>query len=617
MGVLCEDNLKKLGRLNPNQRIVEDPGMYRPSTPILEWQAPKRSANPPKLPMWVVIALCSGLAMAVTGLAPHWLSEGETKVFLCVFIPASTVIISLITYMSITRHLQDMVALMMSINAPIDMDRVVEKLENGRFSRLREPWFVQVHTIRMFCRLLKYHHGVNPVSGEMLPQHVRAMSFSAGPKVADDASECESAALYSCFSGGSLNVAGGVASQLGKHSANAFASSTNRRPREADPLGDNSKGWDQVMGAAPENKNLIFEILKQIKPGMEMSKIPLPAHILEPRSLLERISDMFAHPDLFGAIVEAPNSIDRITRILRWFMSSLHVRPRGLKKPYNPILGETFECLFAQGTPDEVHYFAEQVGHHPPVSVFTAVHIRSGLSVTGSYMLKGRLVSPNCACISVEGRLELTIPPARPNTGDEPIERWSMAFPNVYVSSLLTTPRIEAGGDIKFVSSRGDISADLSFVRKPFFGGAYDDIKGTVFGKQRGQPLYAISGKWSELSQLESADGARKITLFDTSVSPPPLRPFVPPTVCPNPSRVMWAKVTEALRSMDSEAAQNEKNSLEASQREVRRAREARGEEYLPKFFRIVNEKKGPADDQWVYIGPDLTAPVEETRSPL
>lgn len=38
-----------------------------------------------------------------------------------------------------------------------------------------------------------------------------------------------------------------------------------------------------------------------VRPGMDLSKIALPTFVLEPRSLLERITDFFSHPDLiFG-----------------------------------------------------------------------------------------------------------------------------------------------------------------------------------------------------------------------------------------------------------------------------------------------------------------------------
>ncbi len=47
------------------------------------------------------------------------------------------------------------------------------------------------------------------------------------------------------------------------------------------------------------------------------------------------------------------------------------------KKPYNPIIGEMFQCSFrvpkaAANSPEDllITYCAEQVSHHPPISAF-------------------------------------------------------------------------------------------------------------------------------------------------------------------------------------------------------------------------------------------------------
>lgn len=40
------------------------------------------------------------------------------------------------------------------------------------------------------------------------------------------------------------------------------------------------------------------------------------------------------------------------------------------KKPFNPILGETFEGVWPDGT----KIFMEHVSHHPPISCFSVEH---------------------------------------------------------------------------------------------------------------------------------------------------------------------------------------------------------------------------------------------------
>ena len=48
---------------------------------------------------------------------------------------------------------------------------------------------------------------------------------------------------------------------------------------------------------ADENKNLLWPLLKQLRPGMDLSKVVLPTFILEPRSFLDKLSDYYYHAD--------------------------------------------------------------------------------------------------------------------------------------------------------------------------------------------------------------------------------------------------------------------------------------------------------------------------------
>lgn len=52
-----------------------------------------------------------------------------------------------------------------------------------------------------------------------------------------------------------------------------------------------------------ENKNLLLALLKQVRPGMDLSKVTLPTFILEPRSFLEKLADYYFHADLLATYV--------------------------------------------------------------------------------------------------------------------------------------------------------------------------------------------------------------------------------------------------------------------------------------------------------------------------
>lgn len=52
----------------------------------------------------------------------------------------------------------------------------------------------------------------------------------------------------------------------------------------------------------------------------------------------------------------------RFKCVLRWYLSGLYRKPKGLKKPYNPVLGETFRCCWKHQSPETyTYYIAEQV----------------------------------------------------------------------------------------------------------------------------------------------------------------------------------------------------------------------------------------------------------------
>lgn len=57
---------------------------------------------------------------------------------------------------------------------------------------------------------------------------------------------------------------------------------------------------EQVEELAEENKSLIWYVVKQVRPGMDLSKVVLPTFILEPRSFLDKLSDSYYHANFLS-----------------------------------------------------------------------------------------------------------------------------------------------------------------------------------------------------------------------------------------------------------------------------------------------------------------------------
>lgn len=47
-----------------------------------------------------------------------------------------------------------------------------------------------------------------------------------------------------------------------------------------------------------DSKSILLALIGQLRMGMDLHRVTLPTFVLEPRSMLERISDFMVHPDL-------------------------------------------------------------------------------------------------------------------------------------------------------------------------------------------------------------------------------------------------------------------------------------------------------------------------------
>jgi Oxysterol-binding protein len=83
----------------------------------------------------------------------------------------------------------------------------------------------------------------------------------------------------------------------------------------------------------------------------QLDRVALPVTINEGRSYLERIADgwCFGPQFLNRAATSTVDPLERFKLVATFALSGLHntCRPG---KPFNPILGETFEGVFKDGT---------------------------------------------------------------------------------------------------------------------------------------------------------------------------------------------------------------------------------------------------------------------------
>jgi len=295
--------------------------------------------------------------------------------------------------------------------------------------------------------------------------------------------------------------------------------------------------------------------------------------------MLERITDFMSHPDLILGVSQKPDPMDLFLSVVRYFLSGWHIKPKGVKKPYNPVLGEHFRARWQFADNTEAFFVSEQVSHHPPISAYYYASPEHKVIISGDLRPKSKFLGNSAATLMQgESRVVFT---------NRPGEVYTITMPNVYARGILFGRMILELGDNSVVRcEKNDLICELEFKTKGFFTGCYNAICGKIKRESTGEILYEISGKWNELMTIRNTRTGRKEVLFDVESAK-----IHPKIVAPeeeqddNESRRLWSKVTNALISRNLDLATDEKTIVEDAQRNEAKMREADGIDWRPRFF--------------------------------
>ncbi|MGH0162997.1 UNVERIFIED_CONTAM: hypothetical protein FKN15_044145 [Acipenser sinensis] len=388
---------------------------------------------------------------------------------------------------------------------------------------------------------------------------------------------------------------------------------------------------EDELGPIEEERSIILHLLSQLKLGMDLTRVVLPTFILEKRSLLEMYADFMSHPDLFVAITDGANPEDRMIRFVEYYLTSFHEGRKGAiaKKPYNPIIGETFHCswrvpshkgssLSSQGSLNKVgleggkessdsyhvRFVAEQVSHHPPVSGFYAECAERRMCVNTHVWTKSKFMGMSIGVSMIgEGLLCLqehdeeytfTLPCAYARSiltvpwvelgGKEHDEEYTFTLPCAYARSILTVPWVELGGKVNVNCAKTGYSAAITFQTKPFYGGKLHKVTAEVKHNPTNTVSCRVQGEWNGVLEFSYSNGETKVV--DVTKLP-----VTKKRVRPNEkqgsyeSRRLWQHVTQSLREGDIEKATEHKRLLEERQRAEERHRTETGAAWCTRYF--------------------------------
>uniref|UniRef100_A0A1B6D0N0 Oxysterol-binding protein n=1 Tax=Clastoptera arizonana TaxID=38151 RepID=A0A1B6D0N0_9HEMI len=357
--------------------------------------------------------------------------------------------------------------------------------------------------------------------------------------------------------------------------------------------------------------SVVTHLLSQVKIGMDLTKVVLPTFILERRSLLEMYADYFAHPEMFTRIADLESEKERMVQVVKWYLASYHAGRKSsvAKKPYNPVLGEVFQCYWdvvepsQASTPepvvsdgpvpwcrrDQLSFVAEQVSHHPPISAFYAEHYNKKISFCAHVWTKSKFLGLSIGVHHI-GKGIVDVLKYR--------EQYIVTFPSGYGRSILTVPWIELGGSVKISCEKTGYHADIEFITKPFYGGKKHRITADVFAPTDKKPFLSIVGEWNGIMDAKWNDGRTEqfINVHNLNIQRKNVRPIEQQKE--NESRRLWKEVTAGLRLNNITSATNAKSEIEQRQRDEAQRRKDQGITWETKLF------LPEGTDQWIFARP-------------
>ncbi|CAH8563735.1 unnamed protein product [Schistosoma guineensis] len=385
---------------------------------------------------------------------------------------------------------------------------------------------------------------------------------------------------------------------------------------------DNNSSQKQIINSYNDddendehNKKVILHLLSQLKIGMELTKVVFPTFILAEYSLLEMFANYMAHPNLFCSITDYVDPEWRMIAFVQWYLTTFHSGHLDTiaKKPYNPIIGETFHCSWIvppdqlnsesclseinkdtckmstttknnYNVPIVIRYCAEQVSHHPSVTAFQFSCPIKQMKLTGSLCTQSKFQGMS-VCAAMLGKLILKL-------GEHNDEEYHFSLPTVYARSILTVPWVEFGDKVSVTCPQTGYSAVITFLTKPHYEDKLHCITGEIYNTHSISPtssdrsakgpgssplssvrnsnhlIARISGEWNNIINFEVFN--KNLNKWSLNVNQLPvfskhIRPIEYQQ--PEESRRLWQNVTKALQLKNFNLATEKKQELEERQR--------------------------------------------------
>ncbi|XP_065852389.1 oxysterol-binding protein-related protein 3A-like [Euphorbia lathyris] len=341
-----------------------------------------------------------------------------------------------------------------------------------------------------------------------------------------------------------------------------------------------------------EDRDSYWKMMQKYIGSDVTSMVTLPVLIFEPMSMIQKMAELMEYSYLLDLADECEDPYMRLVYAASFFISvyTAYQRPW---KPFNPILGETYELANHGG----LNFISEQVSHHPPVSAGHGENEHFIYDISSKVKTK---FLGNSIEIYPLGRSRVTL------KRDGVV--LDLVPPLTKVSNLIFGRTwIDSPGEMVLTNMTTGDKVVLYFQPCGWFGAGRYEVDGYVYSAAE-EPKILMTGKWNksmsyqpcdlegepcagtELKEVWRVAEAPKNDKFGYTYFAHKMNSFstAPKKLLASDSRLRPDRY--ALEKGDLSKAGYEKSSLEERQRAEKRNREAKGQQFVPRWFDQTDE---------------------------
>lgn len=332
--------------------------------------------------------------------------------------------------------------------------------------------------------------------------------------------------------------------------------------------------------------------------GKDLSTVSMPVTANEPISLLQRLAESVEYSHLLDSAastkISATERLMYITAFAISYFANNRVKERAIRKPFNPMLGETYELVR-----EDLGYrfIAEKVSHHPVRMACQAESLNNGgwcftQSPRPDQKFWGKSVELN-----TDGRARVVLQEAK--------ESYSWNQATCFLRNVIAGEKyVEPVQNMTVLCETTGLSAVVTFKSGGMFSGRSEEVTVQLFEPSADAPLpLGLIGKWTE--SLKRTDTGATIWTVGSLVPDAPktygfttfaaelneITEIEDGHIPPTDSRLRPDQL--ALEKGEVDQAEALKARLEERQRARRKLLESHGRSWQPQFFERVSNDDG------------------------